>query len=172
MANTLNTVKEDLQMLFVRSIIIGLTYYKDKLINILKDELTEEDIKELNYRKNKIYKIEIEKGILTDDQISQIRDYRRAIQFDLARILYRLCRFEEGKLSINIIEEMAKMFNIQVKIYDENKTIIYKTPPMDVQIKILFYDNKFLHISRESLITPCKLKKFKTMNINYILVSQ
>ena len=165
-------MNEDLQMLFVRSIIIGLTYYKDKLINIFKDELTEEDIKEINYRKNKIYKIEIEKGVLTDDQISQIRDYRRAIQFDLARILYRLCRIDEGTLSKNIIDEIAKKLDVQIIIYDENKNIIYKTSDKLIQIKILYYNNKFFHISRESLITPCKLKKFKTMNINFILVSQ
>lgn len=166
------SVDDDLQLLLARAILIGLTYNKEILLNIFKDRITKEDISQLNYKRKKTYNIEIHKGLITNDQINQIRDYRRAIQFGLALILYKLCGITEGKNGVDIIDEFANKLHVQIKIFDKDRKEIYKTPAADVQIKILFHNNKYFHISRESCITTTKLKKINTMKISYTLNSQ
>ena len=158
MDSTSIVAHNDKNLLLARAIVVGLTYYKPKLYEVYKNNISKDDIEDINYRRKKLYKIDF-KYDMSHEQIKQIRDERRIIQGVLASILYNICNIEEGSQSTEVIDEFAKKLDVQIIIYDENKNIIYKTSDKLIQIKILYYNKKYLHVSRETLITKVKINK-------------
>ncbi len=83
----------------------------------------------------------------------------------LASILYNLCNINEGAQRKEVIDEFAKKWDVQINIFDQNITLIYKTNDKITQIKILYYNNKCLHLSRKTLINEAKIKKVKSVPV-------
>jgi hypothetical protein len=177
--DTLNIVSEETQISLVTSIICGLTYYVNELINIFRNKLTMHEKKIINKKRKKPKSILDfdNKEIITWSQIEQIRDYRYSIQYELAELLNKIYDINTNDMIKNNIDELSKKLNIQIIIYNENRNQIYKTLPADIQIKLLYYNRKFYYINRETIISEAKInrinnrKLIKYKSINEIKVN-
>ena len=167
--DTINIVSEEVQLSLVASIIGGLSYHISELINIFRNNLTNQETKIINKKRRKPSTLfEFDKGVLSYLQILQIRDYRYFIQYELAEILNKLYDIKTNDTIKNNIDELCKKLNIQLMVYNKNRNQIYKTPPADIQIKLLYYNKKFYHVVRDTIITEAKINRInKRKVINY-----
>ena len=161
--DTLNYASEDTQLSLAVSIICGLTYYANELINIFRNNLTNHENKIINKnRKKSTAFYEFDKEEISWAQLRQIRDYRYLIQYELAEILNKIYDIKTNDTIKNNIDEFSKKLNIQLIIFNENRNLIYKTPPTDIQIKLLYYNSKFYYVGRETIITETKIETRNT----------
>src|SRR5580692_5591923 len=79
----------------MRSILVGLTFHKEKLSLIFKNNLTDAEVAGINYKRRRCNYTRINEGIFTDLEIAYIKQGgERKIQTILAKALHRLYNIE------------------------------------------------------------------------------
>jgi len=136
-----------------RAIVVGLAVNsKEKFQTIFQNKLTEEELKEINYRRQN--KTQLNQGILSDNEKQYLKEGRK-IQDVLAQALHRICDisikpkgndFQDAKL-------FEKSLDISVHIYNAESIQIYKGIDRLAKVNIFMSDNHYDVISNLSGFT-------------------
>jgi len=130
-----------------RAIVVGLAVNnKEKFQTIFQNKLTEEELKEIKYRRQN--KTQINQGILSDNEKQYLKEGRK-IQDVLAQALHRICDisikpkgndFQDAKL-------FEEALDISVHIFNAESRQIYKGIDRLAKVNIFMSDNHYDVIS-------------------------
>jgi hypothetical protein len=130
-----------------RSIVVALAKkHKEKLQEILKQKLEDNEIEAINFKKQ--HQSQINDGILIDSEIKDIAMGRK-LQTVLAQVLHRICKipikptgndFQDAKLFEDRLE-------IEIQIFNLESRQIYKGKEKQVKVYILMSENHYDVIS-------------------------
>ena len=140
-------VKNNDTICLARSIIVALSYHKEKLQEVFKDKLTVTEIKDINYRRQ--LKTEINQGIISSNEIKYIQQGVK-IQDVLAKALHRIYSIpikEHGNdfTDVKLIEEKL---DIEIQIYSMDTRQIYAGIIKPIKIYLLLSNNHYNVISK------------------------
>jgi hypothetical protein len=138
-----------------RAIIVGLAVnHRDKIQTVFANNLTNDEVKEINKGWQLTNKTQINQGILSDNENKYLTDGRK-LQAVLAKALHRMCNiaikpqgndFQDAKL-------FEEALNISVIIYNAESRQIYKGIDRPVKVNIFMSDNHCDVISNLSRFT-------------------
>jgi len=120
-----------------RALIVGLAaHHKQKLGDIFRSNLTEDELKQIN--KTRQSKSRINEGIISDNETDYIKKGRE-IQTVLANTLHRLCKvpIKETGNDFEDAKHFEEKLNIQIQIYDLESRQIYKGKENHTKVYIL-----------------------------------
>ena len=148
-------VKNNDTICLARAIIVGLAVnHRDKIQTVFANNLTNDEVKEINKGRRETNKTQINQGILSDNEKKYLTDGRK-MQDVLAKALHRLCKipiksqgndFQDAKL-------FEEALDISVHIYNAESRQIYKGIDRPVNINIFMSDNHYDVISNLSGFT-------------------
>ena len=124
-----------------RALIVGLAvHHKQKLEDIFRSNLTEDELKQIN--KSRQSKSQINEGIINNNETDYIKK-GPGIQAVLANTLHRLCKVPIKERGNDFEEQL----NIQIQIYDLESRQIYKGKENHTKVYILMTEAHYDVIS-------------------------
>ena len=138
------------QLCLVRSILVGLSFNKEKLQDVFKGNLTAAEIKRIN-RGRKGNGTQINDGIFTDLEITYLRQGGiKKLQTVLSEAFHRIYSIDM-KIEGNDFEDIAnieKLLNIQVHVFDLSKRQLYEGQSKPTKIYLILNDSHYSVISK------------------------
>ena len=123
---------------YVRSIVIGLSYNKDKLCKVFRNKFSEEEMKLINL--SRYLKIDFKNNIIYPKQIERIRGSDDSLQNAMIDKLWQ----------IGSCEDIANDIKVQICVYDhDNKQISCTKMNYKYKINILKQNDNLYVISKK-----------------------
>ena len=117
-------------MCCVRSIIVCLSRTNlDVLQNIFKGKLTQDEIKNINYRRQEKNYTKINEGIFSANEVVYLRKQEKSLLTILAKAFHRIYEIAIRPTGNDVsdINEISLKTNVQVNVYAHDRTLIYST---------------------------------------------
>ncbi len=144
---SITQIKNKDTICLVRAIIVGLSYNKNKLQETFKGKLSDNEIKEINYRRQ--VKTEINDGIISDNEIKYIRQGVK-IQDVLAVAFHRIYSILIKATGNDFadVQLIEKRLDIEIQIYNMKSKQIYAGVAKTDKIYLLIDNNHYDVISK------------------------
>ena len=130
-----------------RAIVVALAInHTEKFQVIFKNNLTEAEIKVINYRRQT--KTQVNNGTLSDNEKLYLIDGRK-LQEVLAKAIHRICKIptkEEGH-DLADVKQFEEKLNIQINVYNFETRSVYRGADNETKVNILMSDNHYDVIS-------------------------
>ena len=138
-------IKNNDTICLVRAIIVALSYNKDKLQEVFKGKLTDQEIAAINFRRQK--KTQIHEGKISDNEIKYLRDGgEKKLQTVLAQAFHRIYSIPIRKRKGNDFEDVKlieEKLDIEIQIYDMGSRKLYAGKDRSVKLYLVLSNEAF-----------------------------
>ena len=136
-SSSYRVIKDDNKK-YVRAIVIGLSYNKDKLCKVFRNKFSEEEMKSIN--SSRYLKIDFKNNIIYPKQLHRIRELNDPLQ---KAMINKLCQ-------IGSPEDIANDIKVQICVYDhDNREKVCTEKNYKYKINILKRNDKLYIISKK-----------------------
>lgn len=130
----------------VKSILVCLAYnHLEKLQLIFKNNLTENEINQINYKRQQQNYTNIHNGTFSTNELTYIRQATSKLQTELAKAFHRIfdIPIKQSGNSLSDVNAIAEKLNMQITVYAINRDIVHSTSEKDAKLHILLDKNHY-----------------------------
>ena len=153
-------IKNKDTLCLARSVVVALSYHKEILQNVFRNQLSTNEINAINYRKQS--PTQINQGTISDNELKYLRQGVK-LQDILAKALHRIYNIEirESGNDFTHVKLIEEKLNIEIQIYNLDTRQIYVGMGKVIKVCLIYSNNHYDVISKLPAFLGTNVRKWE-----------